>query len=259
MRDNSAALFAAPKEEPGFSECDKHGRYETTMIRLPGSERAMPGPCPQCDVIQLEEARRLKSKQRMHELRRTMERSGIPSRFRTKTLADYKPVNQDQTKALAVAERYASHFAERYEAGGCLAFIGSCGTGKTHLASGIGNQVISNGYSCMFTSVIEAVRLVRSTYGQKSALTEAEAIHRFTWPDLLILDEVGMQHGSDNEFLILTELMNLRYADEKPTILISNLTMDKFEAFVGIRVFDRLHENGGMILPVTGPSFRRGK
>jgi len=246
-----------PRETQGQGECDQHGVYDTIMIQLPGSEMLLPGPCPQCDVIQLEEQRRLKAKQKMHELHRLMERSGIPKKFRSKSLDDYQPANKSQAKALTVARKYSDNFAERYEAGGCLVFLGPVGVGKTHLVCGIASHVIAAGYSSLFTTVIEAVRMVRSTYGGKSELTESQAIHRFTWPDLLILDELGVQYGSDNEFLILTELINLRYADCKPTILLSNLMPNEFESFVGDRVFDRLHENGGMVLPIMGDSHRR--
>lgn len=254
---DSSALFQPPTETPGKGLCHQHGEYDTIMIKLPGNHDALPGPCPSCEIAQLDERRKLRAKQRMHELNRLLERAGIPKRFRYKSLDEYVPGNDSQAKALAVAKRYAENFAERYESGGCLVFLGPCGTGKSHLACGIGNRIVADGYSCLFTTVIEAVRLVRSTYGGKSELTEAQAINRFTWPDLLILDEVGMQHGTDNEFLIMTELINLRYAAERPTIMLSNLTPEKFEEFVGDRVFDRLHENGGMVLTVAGPSRRR--
>jgi len=250
-------IFEPPEETAGTGQCDTHGEYRTVMVRLPGSEKAMPGPCPQCSVVQLDEQRHLKAKQKMREMNRLMERSGIPKRFRTKTLDDYNPVNETQARVLAVVKKYSDNFSERYEAGGCLVLLGPSGTGKSHLSCCIANKIMEQGYTSMFTTVIEAVRLIRSTYGGKSTLTESEAIHRFTWPDLLILDEVGMQYGSDNEFLILTEIINLRYADGKPTIMLSNLPPDKFETFVGDRVFDRLHENGGLILSVPGDSYRR--
>lgn len=252
-----AMRFNPPDEKPGVGNCPTHGEFETTMIQLPGSAAPMPGPCPECDVIKLSERRQSKARKKMSDLNRMMERSGIPKRFRDKSLNDYVPENYDQAHAFAVAKKYAANFSERFESAGCLVFIGPCGTGKTHLACGIGAAIINDGYSCMFTHVIEAIRLVRSTYRRDSVLTEAQAINRFTLPDLLIMDEIGMQNGTDNEFLILTELINLRYEDSKPTIMLSNLPDEKFEKLIGIRVFDRLRENGGMVLHVTGQSHRR--
>jgi len=255
--NNGMAKLFTPTEEPGVWVCDTHGEYETTMMQLPGSDRPLPGPCPECDIILLDDARKLKSRQKTHELNHLMDKASIPKRFRSKTFDDYQPSCDSQNRALTVTRKYADNFRERYEAAGGLCLLGPSGTGKSHLACCIGNKIIADGYTCLFTSVIEAVRLVRSTYSGKTKLTETEAIHRFTWPDLLILDEVGMQRGTDNEFLILTELINLRYADMKPTIMLSNLSEPVFEKFVGDRVFDRQFENGGMILPITGQSYRR--
>ena len=45
----------------------------------------------------------------------------------------------------------------------------------------------------------------------------------FIRPDLLILDEVGVQFGSETEKMILFEIINGRYEQLKPTIVISNL------------------------------------
>ena len=44
----------------------------------------------------------------------------------------------------------------------------------------------------------------------------------FIRPDLLILDEVGVQFGSETEKMILFEIINGRYEQLKPTIVISN-------------------------------------
>jgi len=254
---NVKKMFQPPKESEGVACCNKHGDYKTTMIDFPGEKAPMPGPCPHCSVVQLDQQRELKTRQKMHALDHLLERSGIPKRFRNKSLDDYQPANDSQIKSLAVAKKYAENFDERLKAGGCLAFTGHSGVGKSHIACGIANSVIEKGFTALFVPVIEAVRAVKSTYSSKSKHTESQVIHRFTWPDLLILDEVGVQYGSDSEFLILTELINLRYMEMKPTIMISNLKLVDFEKLVGDRVVDRLYENGGMMLNINGDSYRR--
>ena len=75
-------------------------------------------------------------------------------------------------------------------------------------------------------------------------------------PDLLILDEVGVQFGSDAEKLILFEIINTRYQDMKPTILISNLTLVELGKYIGERVVDRMREGGGAILSFDWDSYR---
>lgn len=75
-------------------------------------------------------------------------------------------------------------------------------------------------------------------------------------PDLLILDEVGVQHGSDTEKLILFEIINGRYEAARPTIVISNLDAAGLEQFLGERAFDRLREGGGRLVVFDWESHR---
>ena len=75
--------------------------------------------------------------------------------------------------------------------------------------------------------------------------TEAEVIRIYTDPELLIIDEVGVQFGSEAEKLILFEIINTRYERMMPTILISNLPKDELSAFIGERVIDRMNDGGG--------------
>ena len=81
----------------------------------------------------------------------------------------------------------------------------------------------------------------------------------FTDCGLLILDEVGIQAGTENERNILFDVLNTRYADMRPTIVISNLKLVEITNYLGTRIIDRLSENGGQVVPFKGAkSFRQG-
>ncbi|NHX33749.1 ATP-binding protein, partial [Escherichia coli] len=84
-------------------------------------------------------------------------------------------------------------------------------------------------------------------------------IRIYTNPDLLIIDEVGVQFGSEAEKLILFEIINTRYERMKPTILISNQTREELGAFIGERVIDRMSDGGGCTLAFTWDSYRSRK
>lgn len=148
-------------------------------------------------------------------------------------------------------------------------FIGLPGTGKTHLAVGIGLEVMEHhGAAVLFTTVMRAVRRVKDTWGRDSRESESEAIAALVFPDLLILDEVGVQFGSDTEKLLLFDILNERYERRRPTILMSNLALDDAEeggrvvpgikSYLGERVFDRLREDGGQYVVFDWPSHRKG-
>jgi DNA replication protein DnaC len=183
--------------------------------------------------------------------------AGIPERFRDRSLQSFIAGNEGQAYALKFSETYADQFDDVLATGRSALFIGKPGTGKTHLAAGIGLRIMSRqSRSVLFTTVIRAIRRVKDTWGKSSNETETQAIETLVYPDLLILDEVGVQFGSDTEKMILFDVLNSRYEKRRPTLLLSNLTLDEVKAFLGERVFDRLREDGGEAIVFDWESHR---
>jgi hypothetical protein len=48
-----------------------------------------------------------------------------------------------------------------------------------------------------------------------------------------------------------------RYEEMKPSLLVSNLTVDEIIDYLGDRVFDRMRENGGAVLAFNWTSHRQ--
>lgn len=184
-------------------------------------------------------------------------RAAIPPRFANRTLENFAPHCDKSARALRVATGYAQNFTEVLGKGQSMIFVGNVGSGKTHLASGIAHEVIKQGYQALFSTVLGAVRTVKETYRRDSAKTESEAILELIKPDLLVLDEVGVQFGSDTEKLIMFEILNGRYEHMKPTILLSNLNIEGLGEYLGERVMDRLREGGGKMIAFDWDSYRR--
>lgn len=182
--------------------------------------------------------------------------AGIPPRFSDRTLATYRAASEGQKIALSFAQSYAESFADAATTGRSAVFIGKPGTGKTHLAVGIALAVMDAGYSALFTTAMRALRRVKETWARGSEETEREAIAALVYPDLLVLDEVGVQFGSDTEKLILFDVLNERYEQRKPTLLLSNLTIGEVRDYLGERIFDRLREDAGRVLVFDWGSHR---
>ena len=108
----------------------------------------------------------------------------------------------------------------------------------------------------LFTTVMRAIRRVKDTWSRESRESETQAIAALVFPDLLILDEIGVQFGSDTERLILFDVLNERYEKRRPTLLLSNLNIDEVKAYLGERVFDRLREDGGEAIVFDWASWR---
>lgn len=184
-------------------------------------------------------------------------RACIPPRFADRTLKSYVAETPAQQYALAFATAYADDFDAVLKTGRCALFVGNVGTGKTHLAAGIALRLMRRDNRCvLFSSVMQAVRSIKDTWGKGGALSESQAIAALVRPDLLILDEVGVQFGSKTEELLMFEILNERYCARKPTLLMSNLPLDEVKDYLGERIFDRLREDGGEAVAFGWESYR---
>lgn len=240
-------------------KCKIHGDYESTGIRW--TDREVWSPCTQCldianKAIVAEGAQRAEIDRRERQLKNAFGCASIPRRYENKTFDTYFADTEPKRRALAICREFAEQFEVNEQHGPSLILCGRPGTGKTHLACSIADFLIRNGKSAVFTHAFDAVRTIKATWSRKSEITEAEAIRSFINPDLLILDEIGVQFGSEAEMLFLFEIINGRYEAIKPTIILSNLPIGELKSFIGERVVDRLREGGGKYIALDWESFR---
>ncbi|MBK6594316.1 MAG: ATP-binding protein [Burkholderiales bacterium] len=86
------------------------------------------------------------------------------------------------------------------------------------------------------------IRNVRGTWRKDSEQSETEVLRMYGTADLLVIDEIGVQYGTDGEQTILFDVMDRRYREMMPTILLTNQAKAGFKQFIGDRSFDRLVE-----------------
>lgn len=250
----------APSSKDEQRICEHHGEYQARLFRISEAGPWMGGSCPKCaeEKERAEEKRKAAEleRARLAKIERLVERAAIPKRFQTRTIENYQVNDPGEEKAKKIATWYLDTWNERLVNGTSLIFCGEPGTGKTHLACAIGNQLLEEGVSVLFTTVSEAMRKIKATYDKGSTMTEAQAIEIFTSPRLLILDEVHVQTGSDHEIRLMFEIINRRYENVLPTILISNLEATALKQFLGDRIVDRLREGRGQLMQFTWKSRR---
>jgi DNA replication protein DnaC len=247
--------FSALVSELKQETCGKHGAFESRNIF-----GKVWSSCPACNT-----ERKLADEREQAE--REVERNcaiwesrigeaGIPERFRTRTLACYKATNAGQKRALAFMTEYAEQFSLVSETGRSAILCGLPGTGKTHLAIGVALHIMGTGKLAAFTTVQRMIRRLKDSWRKDSAESESDVIDMLVYPDLLIIDEIGVQFGSEFEKNFMFDLLNERYEKRKPTILLSNLTAVEIKSFLGERVYDRLKEDGGQCVSFDWQSYR---
>ncbi len=241
-------VFGSGRDVSGL--CDAHGPFNGFVFSIAGKDIV-----PKCPACQAEEDRRalranamMLAEGKKLNLRTTFGHAGVPPRFLAKGFSTFEADSADKVAALQAAQNYAVNFSDELHHGRGLIFIGDTGTGKTHLAAAVCKEVIRHGYVALFTSVLECTQVIKESYRKDSNRSEREAILQFVKPDLLVLDEVGMQRGSHTESMLMTELFNQRYAQMKPTILLSNLTVDEIANVLGDRIISRLKEVSDVVV-----------
>ena len=234
-----------------MKNCPRHGPFPAWGKNSAGYGQVLYEKCPKCEKA----AQALKG-------------ACLPKRFADKRVRDYVVTCEGQRKAKEVVMDYCKTIDKKILDGVSLIFSGTTGAGKTHLAASIAARAADCAHSVLFTTTIDYITRVKESWRNGAKETESDVLRKFVDYELLILDEVGIQFGTESERLILFQLLNERYNQVKPTILISNLPVELSEKerseggktisdYLGERLYDRLMEGGGQCVAFTWPSYRK--
>jgi len=243
-------------------KCDTHGSITERGISLfGGADRVIWHGCGKCnaELREREEAaeRAADEKRRQARIEQRIQAAGIPNGFRDRTLDNYEATTPEQKHALTVAREFAANFyRDHLPHGTVLVFGGNPGTGKSHLALAILQQVMKR-HTGMYLDAMSLIRRVRATWRRDSPETEDDVITTLGEQlDLLAIDEIGVQRGTDDEQAIMFDVLNRRYRENRPTIILTNLDGHSLKDFLGPRIMDRLHQRAEFV-PFKWESYRR--
>lgn len=139
--------------------------------------------------------------------------------------------------------------------GAMVAIVGNRGTGKTRLAAEVSRDLWPE--RTVYLTATEAFVKIKSSYRKDSKQSEESLLNEWKKAALLVIDEIQERAETDWEKVVLTHLLDDRYANQRPTLVIGNLKPNELEKSLGSSISDRITEGGG-ILQMVGDSFRGG-
>jgi DNA replication protein DnaC len=130
----------------------------------------------------------------------------------------------------------ARAFAEEPE--GWMVIHGSSGAGKTHVAAAIANRCIERGQPALFVVVPDLLDHLRAAYKPDSEMAYDALLEQVRTAPVLILDDLGTQSSTAWAQEKLFQILNHRYNAQLPTIVTTNLAIERLDERQRMRLTD---------------------
>ncbi|XBC43346.1 MAG: DNA replication protein DnaC [Buchnera aphidicola (Meitanaphis flavogallis)] len=193
-------------------------------------------------------------KNKEKKIQRILGKSGIRELYINCSFENYRVEHEGHKKVVKAAKRYAQEFNKSIAS---FIFSGKPGTGKNHLASAIGNYLISSGKSVLIITVADLMSNMKETFNGNCDITEEVLLNNLSNVDLLMIDEIGVQIESRYEKVIINQIVNRRSSSKRSTGMLSNLDYRGLKSLLGERVIDRMRLGNGLWLTFEWESYRR--
>jgi DNA replication protein DnaC len=239
-------------DDEGFLCCGKCRTRKQAYIE--GFKRNMPVAC-KCkqERIQKEEEQRerFKKQQRIVELRT---QSLLGSRYQDATFDNTETSHSiDFAKIHSRCKRYCEVAEAVLSNGTGIYLFGTNGTGKSRLTACMGNELMRNNYTVLYTNFSEIARKL---------LKDDKFLNQIAQMDFLFIDDFGTEKvtkGTEDAWLQekVFEVINTRYIEQKPIIFTANYSLKELieERGMAKRTVDRIMEMCEL-MRLDGQSYR---
>lgn len=193
----------------------------------------------------------------------------IPRKFRNLSF-DREPIPSIERAApvqVRAVRQFCARIDEMLDQGRGMWFLGSPGTGKSHLAYLISQHALAANRSVAIYTGPRLLDEIRRTYSDEEPGSTLDLIDRLTSVELLHIEDLAVARPTDWVLEQLYNIINGRYENQKSIIFTCDLTGDEEEPgpirpddlarHITARNFSRLMEMCGDPIPLMGPDHRR--
>lgn len=199
--------------------------------------------------------RKLAAYKQREKVSRLLGISGMGERFWGRRFSTFQ-VTDDIRQAYLKARKFCKDYEENSKTRG-LMFMGPYGTGKTHLAAAILQELAEQGTPGVFVVVPELLNKLRRGIDDEKARKEGdELVDMAKTTPVLFLDDLGAQNPTAWVKEQLYLLVNYRYERMLPIVVTTNCRGAELEASIGTRVTSRIMEMAQPVI-VDTKDYRR--
>ncbi|MBI4770051.1 MAG: ATP-binding protein [Chloroflexi bacterium] len=137
---------------------------------------------------------------------------------------------------------------------GWLLLHGGYGCGKTHLAAAIANARLAQGQPVMFINAPDLIDHLRATFAPSSEISYDDLFERIRNIPLLIVDDLGAESPTPWAQEKLYQIFNHRYNAALPTVVTSNVELERVDPRLRSRLVDM---DLVRKIVIDAPDFRR--
>lgn len=153
--------------------------------------------------------------ERDHE--RALANSGILDKFRSKGFKNFEETEANRSIKQACIEYVKSKAYEKSS----IMLLGQVGSGKTHLAMAIANNLLAKGIAVRYLDYRGFMTEMKQLITDKDEYQERIEIAKKA--DILFVDDLYKGKITDTDINIMFEIINARYLADKPVIITSEL------------------------------------
>lgn len=159
-----------------------------------------------------------------------------------KSLRDYTFANdKGYNPEIQKAHDYVAHWEEMKAKSLGLLLWGDVGTGKSFFAGCIANALLEKGIPVLMTNFSRILNTLAGMYFDD----RNQFIDSLNKYSLLIIDDLGIERGTEFSLEQVFNVIDSRYRSQKPMIVTTNLTLDKLKHpgdLAHSRIYDRILE-----------------